>query len=212
MKKLVGLFLCFVFLPLAPVSAENYESSNFTLTTDLDSQYAKLIVKKIEAFYSAVSKEFALAPCQSLHIYYSKTQADTQKLLDQYGHKVKVRCAYFTPETSAVYAHQYLDDGQPCGIDAVFNEISQSIVACNFENCPPWFCQGLASFIGEERHVVKDRLTAVEPNPWRRTDFKRQNRNNDKAEHKTPLPDFYHRAIQQLGYRPPLRKGFVLVA
>ncbi len=167
MKKLVGLLLCFVLLTPFSVSAENYESSNFTLTTDLDSHYAKLIVEKIEAFYAAVNAEFPLTPCQSLHIYYSKTQADTQKLLDEYGYKVRVASAYFSPETSSVYAHQYMNDGQPCDIDAVFPEIAYSIVACNFTNCPPWFCQGLASFLGEERHLIKNRLTSVEPNPWR---------------------------------------------
>jgi len=167
MKKLVGLFLCFVILPLSSVSAENYQSSNFTLTTDLDSHYARLIIKKIEAFYTAVITEFPLNPCQPLHIYYSKTQADTQNLLDEHGYKVKVDCAYFAPETSSVYAHQYMNDGRPCDIDAVFPEIAHGIVVCNFKNCPPWFCQGLASFLGEERLVIKDRLTSVEPNPWR---------------------------------------------
>ena len=167
MKKFIVLFLCFIFLPISFVSAENYEGSNFTLTTDLDSHYAKLIVEKIEAFYTAVGTDFSLSPCQPLHIYYSKTQADTQKLLDDYGHKVKVDRAYFSQDASSIYAHQYMDNGQPCDIDAVFPEIAQSIVACHFKNCPPWFCQGLASFLGEKRAVIRKQLTAVEPNPWR---------------------------------------------
>lgn len=168
MKKLVGLFLYFAFLPSSFVSAENYTGANFTLTTDLDSRYAGLIVANVNAFYAALNKDFSLSPGKPLRIYYSKTQADTRKLLDEDGYKkVKVECAYLSPESSAVYAHQFLNDGQFCGIDSLFHEIALSIVADNFQNCPPWFCRGFASFLAEQRYIVKDALTAPRPNPWR---------------------------------------------
>ena len=168
MKKYVVWLFCFAMLPISSALAQEYQGNNFTLVTSLDRRYAELIVANVEAFYAITIRQFSLdTGSQPLSIYYSKTQADTQKLLGDAGYKVKVEYGYFAPQTSAVYVHQFMNNGQACPWTVLFSEISYKLVYSTFKNCPPWFCEGLACFLGEQRTVVNKDLVALGPNPWR---------------------------------------------
>ena len=139
MRKNVVWLLCVLLLPACASLGANYTSTDFTVTTDLDPNYAKLILKIATDFSNTIRRDYSFGySYRPICIYYSKTQADTQELLGDSGYTIKAEYGCFIPEVPAIYTHQFMDNGQLCGWDALFQGICQNIISDYMNNSFPW--------------------------------------------------------------------------
>lgn len=168
MRKCGLLCFVFIFLCFTSVSAETYKSKHFVIHSDLDARYVHFVQANVEAYYENLEGQYFQTGWQKpLVIYYSKSQADTQKLLYEHGHKGKVDYGRYISSTPAVYTHRFMNSGGLSGWGTLFHEITHHFVELNFKKPPAWFNEGLACFLGEQARVVKGRLVVGRPNPWR---------------------------------------------
>jgi tetratricopeptide (TPR) repeat protein len=175
MKKQIFLCVCCALLLLTDAFAESGQSSHFVICSDLDPCYVQFIRANAEAYYEnlqstghlTAGRYFQTVWAKPLTIYYSRTQSDTQQLLDKNGHKLKVSCGFYEPNTPAVYTHQFMNNGEPGSWGALFHEIAHHFIHLNYRSPPVWFDEGLACFLGEQTRIVKGKLTVGGPNPQR---------------------------------------------
>ncbi len=166
MNKQVFLCVGCTLLTLTAVSAKEYHTDHFTINSDLNPLYVQFIQANAEAYYANMQQQyFDNIWRKPLTIYYSKTQADTQNLLEEHGHGDNVDCGRYEPNVPAVYTHQFMNNGELNGWDALFHEITCHFIHQNFQNPPEWFKEGLTSFLGDQTRIVKGKLIVAEPNP-----------------------------------------------
>jgi tetratricopeptide (TPR) repeat protein len=196
MSKHLFLCLCCELLLLTNAFAENYQSVHFTISSDLDPRYVQLVRANAEAYYKNLQgKYFQTGWQKPLTIYYCRMQSDTQQLLEKNGHKLKVDYGFYDPGTPAVYTHQFMDNGELSGWGTLFHEITHHFIRLNYRNCPAWFSEGLACFLGEQTRIVKSKLTVGRPNPWReqilRDEIEKGHRPNIKRLFSSSSEQFY---------------------
>lgn len=181
MKKPAVTCFCLIFSLACDVSAEAYRSEHFIIHSDIDPRCVKVLQANVEAFYGNLAgRFFKTGWSKPLEIYYSKNHSETFKLLCLHGHKkrhggnVRARSSYYILETQTIYTHQYYDNERPVGIDVLFHEITHHFIETNYPKAPRWFHEGLATFLGDETHIVKGKLTLGSPHPWRDYRLKEQ--------------------------------------
>ena len=168
MRKQIFLCFCYILLLITNAFAENCQSDHFIISGDLDPRYMQFVQANAEAYYrNSQGRYFKTGWQKPLTIYYSRTQADTQQLLDKNGHKIKVDYGFYESSAPAVYTHQFMNNGELNGWGTLFHEITHHLVQQNYRDCPEWFNEGLACFLGEQTRIVKGKLTIGGPNPWR---------------------------------------------
>jgi tetratricopeptide (TPR) repeat protein len=167
MKKQVFLCLCCALLALTTVSAKEYHTNHFTIYSDLNPLYVQFIQANAEAYYANVHPRYFKKGWEKprLKIYYSRTQSDTQNLLEDHGYYTNVDRGCYEPSAPAVYTHQFMNNGEINGWDALFHEIACHFVHQNFKNTPQWFEEGLTLFLGDQARIIRGELIVVEPNP-----------------------------------------------
>ena len=145
-----------------------YKSDHFVILSDFDSRYVKFLQINLEAFYDGMIGEFFQNGWDKpLDIYYSKSQADTQKLLVGLGYKGAVNYAVYSDLIGAIFSHRNMTSGSTSGLGTLYNQIIYRFIDMNYKNSPIWFNEGLAAFLGEEVRCVEGKLTLGCPNPWR---------------------------------------------
>ncbi|MDD5063993.1 MAG: tetratricopeptide repeat protein [Phycisphaerae bacterium] len=168
MKKQIFLYLCCAFLFPANTFAEDYKSDHFIISSDLDPCFVEFVQVNADAYYENLLGQYFQTGWQKpLTIYYSKTQSDTQHLLDKNGKKTEVDYGFYDPDMPAIYTHRYMNDGELSGWGTLFHEIAHHFIRLNYRNSPTWFNEGLACFLGEQNRIVKGKLNVGRPNPWR---------------------------------------------
>ncbi|MGA1979183.1 MAG: hypothetical protein ABSG99_01265 [Sedimentisphaerales bacterium] len=168
MKKQIFLCVCWIVLLFTNAFAKDYQSSHFIIRSDLDPCYVQFVRANAEAYYQNLQGRYFQNGWQKpLTIYYSRTQSDTQQLLNKHGHEDKVNYGLYESSMPAVYTHQFMDNGELSGWGTVFHEITHHFIQLNYRDCPAWFNEGLACFLGEQTRIVKGKLTVGRPNPWR---------------------------------------------
>jgi tetratricopeptide (TPR) repeat protein len=166
MNKQVFLCLCCTILALTTVSAKEYHTDHFTINSDLNPLYVEFIQANAEAYYANMQKQyFEIAWRKPLTIYYSRTQADTQKLLEERGHYANVDRGYYEPNVPAVYTYQLMNNGELNGWDSLFHEITCHFIHQNFQEPPEWFNEGLRCFLRDQTRIVSGKLIVTQPNP-----------------------------------------------
>ncbi len=168
MKK--QIFLCFscALLLLTNAFAEDYQRSHFIVCSDLEPRYVQFIRSNAGVYYKNLQERYFQAVWQKpLTIYYCKTQADTQQLLDKNGYKIKVDCGFYESSTPAVYTHRFMNNGESNDWGSLFHEITHHFIHLNYHDCPAWFDEGFACFLGEQTQIVRGELTMARPNPRR---------------------------------------------
>ena len=169
MSKNAPLCFCSVFLFAASVFAKDYLSKNFVIHSDLEPRYVQLVQANAEAYFGNLRDLYFQTGWrgQSLVIYYSETQSETQQLLKSRGETDEVAYSCYVSSVPAVYAHRLTDDGQPCGWSGLFCGIAHHFTQTNFQSPPAWFDEGLARFLGERTQIVKGKIILGGPNPCR---------------------------------------------
>lgn len=168
MKKIILLCFCCVFVLATPSPASDYECEHFTINSDLDPRFVQFIEANAEAYFKDLKRLYFLRSWQEpLLIYYSRTQSDTQELLNEHGHRYKVGSGYYARKMPAVYSHQIMDNGRRTTWGHLFHEITHHFIRLNYDKPPAWFNEGLASFLGEQTQIVNKRITVGRPDPWR---------------------------------------------
>jgi len=167
-KKHTLLYFGWIFLFSTNALAETYQSKHFVIYSDLDPRYVQFIQVNAEAFYANMEGRYFRTGWQkSLIIYYTKTEADTQKLLVEHGHKGGPGYGHYISSTPAIYTHRLMNNGEISGLGTLFHEITHHFIDLNYRNPPAWFNEGLACFLGERVRIVKGKLLVGQPNPWR---------------------------------------------
>ena len=168
MKKQIFLCVCWIVLLFTNAFAEDCQSDHFIIHSDLDPCYMQFVRANAEAYYENLQGRYFQTGWQKpLTIYYSRTQSDTQQLLDKDGHKIKVDYGFYESSTPAVYTHQFMNNGELGGWGTLFHEITHHFIQLNYRDPPAWFDEGLACFLGEQTRIVKGKITVGRPNPWR---------------------------------------------
>ncbi|MFA5252956.1 MAG: hypothetical protein WC454_10285, partial [Phycisphaerae bacterium] len=168
MKKQILLCLYIALLLFTNAFAEDYKSEHFIISSDLDPCFVQFVRVNAEAYYeNMLGRYFQTGWQKPLTIYYSKTQSDTQQLFDKNGEKTKAEYGLYDPDIPAVYTHRYMNDGGISGWGTLFHEIAHHFIRLNYRDCPSWFSEGLACFLGEQNRIVKGKLIVGRPNPWR---------------------------------------------
>ncbi len=167
MNKNIFISFCCTLLFSTGTLAKYPEYNHFTINSDMHPSYVQLIEANAEAFYENLEQYFQRGWRKPLTIYYSRTQSDTQKLLNEHGLDVQVTCGYYEPNRPAVYAHRFMDNTEPGGWGKLFHQITYHFVRQNFQNPPEWFDEGLACFLGEQTQILKAKLIATGTNPYR---------------------------------------------
>ena len=144
------------------VCAENYVNGDFTVVTNLGPDFAKIVTQNAKSFCEKSGQYKLSGP---ITIYFSRTQQETENLLEQVGYKGNSEYGYFVPENSTIYAH--LSDNEGSGWSPLFHQLAVKIIEENFADCPQWFSEGLASFLGEQRILLNGQLTAPKLSPCR---------------------------------------------
>ncbi|UCC22490.1 MAG: hypothetical protein JSW23_12075 [Planctomycetota bacterium] len=166
MNKKALLCLCCTLLPLTTVSAEQYYTDRFTVSSDLEPAYVRLVQANAEAYYANMQQRyFPTGWRKPLKIYYSKTQADTANLLSEHGHDDSVDCGRYEPDVPAVYTHQFTNDGELNPWSSLFHQITCHFIHQSFQNPPEWFNEGLTCFFRDHARIVKADLVFAQPNP-----------------------------------------------
>ncbi|MDD5327028.1 MAG: tetratricopeptide repeat protein [Phycisphaerae bacterium] len=185
MKKQILFRFCCTLVFLTNAFAANRQNSYFITCSDLDPCFVQFVLANAEAYYENIQEKYFQTSWQKpLTIYYCRTQSDTQKLLDKNGCENKVGRGFYEPNAPAVYTHQFMDDGELNGWDALFHEIAHHFIQLNHPDPPAWFDEGLACFLGEQAQIVKGKLIIGEPCPHReqilRDEFEQGRRTNIK--------------------------------
>lgn len=168
MKKQILLCICCMLLLFTSAFVEDRQSDRFTICSDLDPCYVQFIRANAEAYCENLQMRYFQTGWQKpLTIYYSRTQSDTQQLLSNNGFEAKVEHGFYEPNTPAVYTHQFMNNGELNDRSTLFHEITHHFVQLNYRDCPAWFDEGLACFLGEQTQIVRGKLTMARPNPWR---------------------------------------------
>ncbi len=168
MKKQIFWCFCIALLLFSRAFAKNYRSKHFAIYSDLDPCYVQLVQANVEAYYKNLHEQyFPLGWREPLIIYYSKSQSDTQRLLKRNGLKAEVEYGFYDPNVPAVYTHQFMDDGESNCRGTLFHEIAHRFIHLNYHDCPAWFDEGFACFLGAHTQIVRGKLIAGRPNPWR---------------------------------------------
>jgi tetratricopeptide (TPR) repeat protein len=168
MKKQIFLEVCCALLLSTSAFAKNCQSSHFTIHSDLDPCCVQFVRANAEAYYENLQERYFQTDwAKPLTIYYSKTQADTQQLLDKHGHEAKVDYGLYESSIPAVYTHQSMNNGELSGWGSLFHEITHHFIQLNYHNPPTWFDEGLTCFLGEQAQIVKSKLIVGRPSPWR---------------------------------------------
>jgi tetratricopeptide (TPR) repeat protein len=196
MKKQIFLCFCYILLLLTNAFAEDCQSDHFIIHSDLDPCYVQFVRANAEAYYENLhGRYFQTGWAKPLTIYYSRTQSDTQQLLDKNGHKIKVDYGFYESGTPAVYTHQFMDNGELSGWGTFFHEITHHFIQLNYRSPPAWFNEGLACFLGEQTRIVKGKMTVGRPNPWReqilRNEIEQDRRPNIKRLFSSSTEQFY---------------------
>jgi pentatricopeptide repeat protein len=166
MNKQAFLWVCCTILALRTVSAKEYYTDHFTVNSDLPPAYVRLVQANAEAYYANMQQQYFPAGWQKpLKIYYSKTKADTQKLLNDHGHYGNVDCARYEPDVPAVYTHQFANNQELNGWNTLFHQITCHFIHKNFQAPPEWFNEGLACFFRDHARIVRGKLVITEPDP-----------------------------------------------
>lgn len=166
MKKQIFLCVYCVLLLLTNAFAGNCQSDHFIIRSDLDPRCVQFIRANADVYYKNMQGRYFQAEwTKPLTIYYSKTQSDTQQLLDKNGQKIKVDHGHYDSGEPAVYTHQFMDNGEINCWGALFSEITHHFIHLNFRNPPAWFDEGLACFLGEQTLIVKDKPIVGRPSP-----------------------------------------------
>jgi len=168
MKKQIFLCVCCALLLFTNAFAEDYRSDHFIIYSDLDPCYVQFVRANAEAYYENLQgRYFETGWRKPLTIYYSKTQADTQQLLNRHGNEAEVGYGRYESTIPAVYTHQFMNNGELSGWGTLFHEITHHFIQLNYRSPPAWFDEGLACFLSEQTRIVKGKLTVGGPNPWR---------------------------------------------
>jgi predicted negative regulator of RcsB-dependent stress response len=168
MKKQIFLCICCALLLFTNAFAEDCQSDHFIIHSDLDPCYMQFVRANAEAYYENLQGRYFQTGWQKpLTIYYSKTQSDTQQLLNKHGHKIKVDYGFYESSIPAVYTHQFMNNGGLSGWGTLFHEITHHFIHLNYSGSPAWFNEGFACFLGEQTQIVKGKITVGRPNPWR---------------------------------------------
>jgi tetratricopeptide (TPR) repeat protein len=168
MKKQIFLCACCALLLFTNAFAENCQSDHFIISSDLDPCYVQFVRANAEAYYENLQGRYFQTGWQKpLTIYYSRTQSDTQQLLNKDGHATEVNYGLYESSIPAVYTHQFMNNGELSGWGTLFHEITHHFIQLNYRSQPAWFDEGLACFLGEQTLIVKGELTVGRPNPWR---------------------------------------------
>ncbi|UCE99551.1 MAG: tetratricopeptide repeat protein [Planctomycetota bacterium] len=176
MKKQILLCFCWLILSTTISSATDYQCESFIINSDLDPRFVQFIRANAEAYFKNIKQlYFSVSLRGPFQIYYSRTQSDTQELLNQHGHRYKVGSghyadripALYSPNVSVVYSHQIMDNGRHTTWGELFHEITHHFIRLNYDNPPAWLKEGLASFLGEQTRIVNKRITVGRPVPWR---------------------------------------------
>lgn len=165
MNKQAFLCLCCTLLALEPVSAKEYRTDHFTVSSDLEPAYVQLVQANAEAYYANMQQYFPTGWRKPLKIYFSKTQADTTNLLGDHGYDDSVDCGRYEPNVPAVYTHQFMNNGELNGWNSLFHQITCHFIRQNFQSPPEWFNEGLTCFFRDHARIVKAKLVVAEPNP-----------------------------------------------
>lgn len=168
MKKQVFLCLCCVLLVYMVAFAEEHKSKHFIIKSDLDTRYVQFVQANAEAYYENLAGRYFQVGWQApLTIYYSGTQSETQRLLDEQGCQTKVDHGCCVAGMPAVYTHQFMDNGERNGWGPLFGEITHHFIQLNLRDAPQWLTEGLSCFFGEQGHIVKGKLIMGELNSER---------------------------------------------
>jgi tetratricopeptide (TPR) repeat protein len=155
----------------------------------------QIVQANAEAYYKNLQGRYFQTGWQKpLTIYYSRTQSDTQQLLNKQGYKADVNYGLYEPNTPAVYVYQFMNNGEFSGWDALFCEITHHLIQQNYRDCPEWFNKGLACFLGEQTLIVKGKLTVGRPNPWREQIL----RNEIEQDHRPNIRRLFSSSTEQL--------------
>ncbi len=164
MNKQAFLCLCCILLAPTTGSAKEYHTEHFTVNSDLSPAYVWLVQANAEAYYTNMQQQyFPTGWRKPLKIYYSKTKADTQKLLNDHGHYDNVDCAHYEPDVPAVYTHQFVNNEELNGWGTLFHQITCHFIHQNFQDPPEWFNEGLACFFRDHARIVRGKLVVAEP-------------------------------------------------
>ena len=144
------------------------EAKHFDLRCPMDARYARLVEMNAEAFYAGMLGDyFDRAWTKPLVIHYSRSQADTRRLLKRHKIVGSVGYGVYIPETHALYTHREMDGGGYSGWGTLFHEIVHAFTTVNHPKMPAWCDEGLACFLGEWAVIVRGKVTLGRPNPWR---------------------------------------------
>ncbi|MHC4618716.1 MAG: tetratricopeptide repeat protein [Planctomycetota bacterium] len=197
MRAWTILFLAWHFLFVSSAPAQTYESEHFIIYSDLDPRYVRFIQANAEAYYRQMEQlYFRTGGVKRIKIYYSKTQADTQKLFYKHGLNEKAYYGRYVAGVPAIYTHRLMDAGGPTGWGTLFHEITHHFVGLNHTHAPVWFNEGLACLLGEQTRIVKGRASIGHPNPWREHALRKMIEKGEKinVKHLTSLtPGQFHK-------------------
>ncbi|MHC4624088.1 MAG: tetratricopeptide repeat protein [Planctomycetota bacterium] len=197
MRAYAILFLAWHFLFLSDVLAETYESEHFIIYSDLDPRYVHFVQENAEAYYRQMEQlYFRTGGAKRIKIYYSRTQADTQKLFYKHGLNEQAHYGRYVAGVPAIYTHRLMNDGGQSGWGTLFHEITHHFVGLNYSYAPVWFNEGLACLLGEQTRIVKGRASIGHPNPWREHALRKMIENGEKIDvrHLTSLTaDQFHK-------------------
>jgi len=145
-----------------------YQTAHFIIHSDFDARYVKFLQSNLEPFYDEMTAGFfTVGWDKPLDIYYSKSQADTKKLLANFGYNEDVGYGIYIHKLKAIFSHREMTAGGFSGLGTLYHEIIHHFVDINYGTPPTWFNEGLATFLGEEVRFVNGKLTLGCPNPWR---------------------------------------------
>lgn len=161
--------LSWILLTFTSISAETYTTKHFIIESPLDARYVNYIKLNAEAYYKNVSgRYFPKSRTKRLKIYFFRKQSDTQEFLNELGYKDTIGYGmYRNISEPVIYTHRLMDDGGLSGWGTLFHEITHHFAEQIYGKAPPWFDEGLATFLGEQTRIVKGKLTLGRPNPWR---------------------------------------------
>lgn len=186
--------LCWVFLLAGIAAAKDYKSEHFIIRSDLDPCCVQFARSNAEAYYKNLQGHYFQKGWQNqLIIYYSKSKADTQKLLAAHGFTPQASDGFYIDTVPAIYIHRLTDDGEAVGCRGLFKQITRHFIQLNFQNAPAWFKEGLLRFLGEQSCIVRGKLIPQGPNPLKQKILK------DKIEEggRTSIRSLYSRATHQ---------------
>ncbi len=166
MNKSILLYLCLVvFLPCS-ASAKEYHSAHFIIQSNLDSRLVEFVQQNAEAYYNNIRISYSFEDWQSpLTIYYSRTEADTHKLLAARGYTDNAVRSCYVHDSPAVYAYQSNNKGESDDCETLFYGITRHLIRWNLKNAPEWFSDGLSSFLSQQARIVKNKLIITGPRP-----------------------------------------------